>query len=65
MSDQPTDLLGRPVNAEEAELLELYGRIKALASAEGLAPCVEKNLRFAVCALAQAVTDLGLAFEHF
>ncbi len=65
MSHQPTDLLGRPVDANEAELLELYRRIKALATEEDLAPCVEKNLRFAACALAQAATDLGLEFEHF
>ncbi len=65
MSDKPTDLLGRPVDEQEAELLDLYERIKILADDPSLAPCVEKNLRFAACALAQAATDLGLAFEQF
>jgi hypothetical protein len=58
-----TDLLGRELTAEEAELLELYQRLKALLG-EDLPPCVEANVRAAVAAMWNAVNDLALDYEH-
>ncbi|MGH9062611.1 MAG: hypothetical protein ACRDZQ_08680 [Acidimicrobiales bacterium] len=58
------DLLGRPVEATEAELLEVYRRLAALAGRDDLAPCVTANVRHALSFVAVAVADLGLCFEH-
>ncbi len=58
-----TDLLDRPLTSQEADLLDAYERLKALEGAE-LAPCAASNVRVALAAVAVAVTDLGLVYEH-
>lgn len=59
-----TDLIGRAPSADERALLEAYDALLALAERTDLAPCVAANVRAALAALAIAVTDLGLRFEH-
>lgn len=59
-----TDLVGRELTASETELLDVYQRLRGLAGDDGLAPCVTANVRHALAAVAQAVNDLGLDFEH-
>jgi hypothetical protein len=58
-----TDLIGTPVTVDEQALLDVYSQLKNLA-ASGLAPCADANVKEALSAIAIAVTDLGLAFEH-
>ncbi len=58
------DLIGRELEPGEKDILEIYERLKELCAAEGQAPCVRSNLRFATAAIAQVVTDLGLDYEH-
>jgi len=60
----PTDLLGRPVEDADAELLEVYARLRHLAGRDDLPPCVTANVRHALGFVGVAVTDLGLVFEH-
>ena len=59
-----TDLLGRPTTAAEDELLELYGRCKALLARDDLAPCVRAGARVATVGLWNAVNDLALSSEQ-
>ncbi len=58
------DLLGNDLTADEAELMELYARLRALAARDDLAPCVSANVRAALAAVWNAVNDLGLDYEH-
>jgi hypothetical protein len=60
----PTDLLGRPLDANEIELLRLYEALKTLAAQPDLPPCAERNVRKALACVWQVVTDLDLEFEH-
>jgi len=57
------DLLGTPLAADEAALLDVYSRLKDLAG-QDLVPCAAANVRVALAAVAVAVTDLGLEYEH-
>ena len=59
-----TDLLGRPLDEVEVELLELYRRLKALLARDDLAPCVRAGGRAALVGLWNAVNDLGLEHEQ-
>ncbi len=59
-----TDLLGRPVTAVEAELLDLYRRLKALLERDDLEPCTRAAVRNALAALWNGVNDLALEHEH-
>ena len=61
MSD--TDLLDRPLTAQEREIVEVHDRLRRLLH-EDLPPCAAANLRAALAAVAIVVTDLGLRFEH-
>ncbi|WP_432563584.1 DUF6052 family protein [Kineococcus sp. SYSU DK003] len=58
-----TDLLGTPLTADEHTLVEVYTTLKDLA-ARDLPPCAAANVRAALAAVAVAVTDLALDFEH-
>lgn len=58
------DLLGRDLDATEAEIMEIYERLKALAARDDLAPCAVSNVRFATAAVAQVVNCLDLEWEH-
>ena len=59
-----TDLLGTPLTNRERELAELYLKLKALSTADDLAPCALMNVRQAMVMLWNACTDLNLAFEE-
>jgi hypothetical protein len=59
-----TDLLGRPVDATEAQLLQIYRELKALAAREDLPPCTERNVKRALACMWQVVNDLNLEFEQ-
>lgn len=59
-----TDLVGRPLQPGDAELLSAYETLKALALREDLSPSVISNVRQALAALAQAVNSAGLVHEH-
>jgi hypothetical protein len=59
-----TDLLGRPTTEVEDELLELYGRCKALLGRDDLTPCVRAGARVAAVGLWNAVNDLALTSEQ-
>ena len=59
-----TDLLGRPMDATEEQLLRLYAELKTLAAREDLAPCVERNVKQALACMWQIVNDLNLEFEQ-
>ena len=59
-----TDLLGRPTTEVEDELLELYGRAKALLARADLPPCAQAGARAAAVALWNVVNDLGLEHEQ-
>lgn len=63
-SMRPTDLLGRRLEASEAELLEAYHRLKSLAERDDLAPCVAANVKHALAYCWNAVNDLALEYEH-
>jgi hypothetical protein len=57
------DLLDRPLDAHEAQLLAIYESMRTLLAAD-LAPCVAANVRAGLAPIAVAVADLGLRFEH-
>lgn len=59
-----TDLLGRPLDATEAQLLRLYGELKTLAARDDLPPCAERNVKKALACMWQVVNDLNLEFEQ-
>ena len=59
-----TDLLGRPVDATDVQLLQIYRDLKALAAREGLPPCTERNVKRALACMWQVVNDLNLEFEQ-
>ena len=59
-----TDLLGRPLDDDEREVLALYERLKLLVGREALPPCVAANARFALAVLWQIVNDLDLEHEQ-
>jgi len=59
----PTDLLGNSLTADESAVLGAYAALKDLAHRD-LAPCAAANVRVALVAVAVAVTDLGLDYEH-
>lgn len=59
-----TDLLGHPIDATEAQLLQVYTDLKALAARQDLAPCAERNVKKALACMWQVVTDLDLEFEQ-
>lgn len=64
-STDTTDLLGRPLTAEEQRLSDLYEELKSLLSdPDELPPCAVANLRNALASVAVTVADLGLAYEH-
>ncbi|MDR7482270.1 MAG: hypothetical protein QN183_00455 [Armatimonadota bacterium] len=59
-----TDLLGRPLDADEQELLRAYDALKRLAARETLPPCAARNVRKALACLWQATNDLQLQHEQ-
>ena len=59
-----TDLLGKPLTAQERELLNLYDSLKKLAAQSDLPPCAARNVRKALMSMWQATNDLDLQFEQ-
>ncbi len=64
MTPTQTDLLGKPLTAQERELLDVYEALKRLAAQEDLAPCASRNVKKALSCMWQATNDLGLQFEQ-
>ena len=58
------DLLGNELTGRERELVQLYVQLKALSSADDLAPCALMNVRQAMVMLWNACVDLDLLFEE-
>ncbi|WP_432486726.1 hypothetical protein [Kineococcus sp. SYSU DK018] len=58
-----TDLLGNPLTADERAVADAYAALKDLAGRD-LPPCAAANVKVALAAVAVAVTDLALDFEH-
>jgi len=59
-----TDLLGRPLTANETEIVRVYDALKDLAARDELPPCAARNVRKALAAMWQATNDLDLQFEQ-
>jgi hypothetical protein len=57
------DLIGNELTADEARLLAVYEELKALAGRE-LPPNAAANIRAALALIHNAVTGLGLEYEH-
>lgn len=64
MTTQSTDLLGKPLNEQEQEILAVYESLKTLAARDDLPPCAARNVCQALASLWQATNDLGLQFEQ-
>ncbi|HEX4716646.1 MAG TPA: hypothetical protein VH164_17140 [Ktedonobacteraceae bacterium] len=64
MTTPTTDLLGKPLSAQEQEMLAVYEALKSLAAHDDLPPCAARNVRQALASLWQATSDLGLQFEQ-
>ena len=59
-----TDILGRPLEDHERELLEIYERLKKLSADDSLPPCATANARQAMVMLWNACNDLDLVYEE-
>jgi hypothetical protein len=59
-----TDLLGRPMTPQEAQVLAVFESLKAMAADPLLPPCAERNVKKALAAMWQVVNDLDLKFEQ-
>jgi hypothetical protein len=60
IDDHDHDLLGRPLDATERELRDLYRQLERLALLPDLAPNVAANVRQALVMLWNACNDLAL-----
>ena len=59
-----TDLLGRPLTADDRELLDLYARLRTLSARQDLPPVVTANCKQAMVMLWNACNDLALLYEE-
>ena len=59
-----TDLLGRPLAADDRELLDLYGRLRTLSARTDLPPVATANVKQAMVLLWNACNDLALMYEE-
>ena len=57
------DLLGRPIDEMEREVLVVYEGLKRLARRSDAPPCLTQNARFALASVWQIVNDLDLEHE--
>jgi hypothetical protein len=64
MPQNETDLLGKPLDTHERELMDVYNALKKMAAERDLPPCSARNVRAALSAIWQATNDLGLQFEQ-
>jgi hypothetical protein len=58
------DLLGRPITESEAQLLQAYEGLKAIAARDDLPPCAKHNVQKALACMWQVTNDLDLQFEQ-
>jgi hypothetical protein len=58
------DLLGKPISGTDAQLLDVYRTLKALAAREDTAPCIDRNVKRALACMWQVVNDLNLDYEQ-
>ncbi len=58
-----TDLLDRPLSADEERLLAVYEELKALCAVD-LPPNAAANVRAALALMHNAVNGLALRYEH-
>jgi len=58
------DLLGRELDHDERELIDLYNRLRQLSEREDIAPCISMNAKQAMVMLWNACNDLGLIYEE-
>ena len=59
-----TDRLGRALTGDEAELLAVYERLKALVAKKSLPPCAQRNAMKALGGVYCAAADLDLVYEQ-
>jgi hypothetical protein len=59
-----TDLLGNALSKDDRELLDLYGRLKALSARTDLPPVATANVKQAMVLLWNACNDLALIAEE-
>jgi hypothetical protein len=64
MTEQPKDLLGNDLSADERELVDLYARLKTLSARDDLAPVATANVKQAMVLLWNACNDLALLHEE-
>ena len=64
MTHDAKDLLGRPLTADERELLDLYGRTRALSARTDLPPVASANVKQAMVLLWNACNDLAIVDEE-
>ena len=63
-TNEPKDLLGRALSADEKELLVLYERLKVLSLRDDLPPCAVMNCKQAMVLLWNACVDLDLFYAE-
>ena len=64
MNTAKTDLLGRALTKDDLELLDLYGRLKALSQRTDQPPVVTANVKQAMVMLWNACNDLAILGEE-
>lgn len=64
MSTADMDLMGNRLETSEAEIMDVYERLRSLAARDDLPPCAAANLRHALSFCATVVNDLALDYEH-
>ncbi|MBL9076290.1 MAG: hypothetical protein JNL08_02225 [Planctomycetes bacterium] len=64
MANDAKDLLGNRLTADERELVDLYGRLKALCQRTDLPPVATANVKQAMVLLWNACNDLALLHEE-
>ena len=64
MTNQKTDLLGKPLSKDDVELLDLYARLKLMSVRTDLPPVATANVKQAMVLLWNACNDLALICEE-
>jgi hypothetical protein len=64
MTTRDKDLLGKVLDKDERELLDLYERLKALSARSDLPPVMTANVKQALVLIWNACNDLALIDEE-
>ena len=64
MTNQKTDLLGKPLTKDDVELLDLYARLKTMSARTDLPPVVTANVKQAMVLVWNACNDLAILCEE-